>query len=342
MRSDNRTPKQQEVKPDPSGLTALSGLEIVEIYGPTSTPLGSVAAAFTGMLAARLGATVNCVESAHRINLDTWPPFASDGSSALSRFLSTDKRLVAASFEPNPNTYLLTDDATVAASWPDERIVLASPKSGPEQRWHSEISAMAASGLLDIVGEPGRPPLPLPGNQMAYATGLAALVGLLASYHAELALSCPVRVRADVVEVGSWLNWKNRLSAVSGNRQTGRERREEWRAVRCKDGYIAVIFRDRDIPNIATLMRSERLRDEIFSKESSRLDNLPEFFDIVSQALANREKSGILQEAGELGLQFSAVLSPVEVHDDPQMRFREFFSNSTHTTVPRLPIIWTR
>jgi hypothetical protein len=41
-------------------------------------------------------------------------------------------------------------------------------------------------------------------------------------------------------------------------------------------------------------------------------------------------------------LQFSAVLDPAEVYDDPQMKFRKFFSNTARPSMPRLPIVWTR
>jgi hypothetical protein len=318
---------------------ALEGLELVEIPGPDSTPLGSIAVSFTGMLAARMGASVRCMDSVHRIRMETWPPLAPDGSSALFRFLNTAKQTVPVSFRAAPGTYLLTDDARIAAAWPDQRTVLISPAAEPDHRWQSEISAMAASGLLDIVGEAGRPPLPLPGNQMAYATGLAALAGLLASYYADLGERPPSSVQADVIDVVTWLNWKNRMPAVSGNRQTGRARREEWRCLPCRDGYIAVIFRDRDIPNVAKLMRSERLLDDIFKKEASRLEHLDEFFSIVAVSLAQRDKASILHEAGELGLQLSAVLSATEVLDDPQMTFRKFLSFDTGVPMPRLPMV---
>jgi crotonobetainyl-CoA:carnitine CoA-transferase CaiB-like acyl-CoA transferase len=323
-------------------LSALSGLEILEMRGAASTALGSIAVSFAGMIAAKLGATVHRLERADDTSGTAWPPLMPDGSSALFRFLNASKKTVPASFQASAGSYLLTDDAAIADAWGDERRVLVRPSSEPESRWQSELTAMAASGLLDIVGEPGRAPLPLPGNQMAYAAGLAALTALLAAHHADLAHQTALRAETAVVDVATWLNWKNRLPSVSGNRQTGRERREEWLAVPCRDGYIALIFRDRDIPDVAQLAGSQRLLADVFKKESTRLEHLEEFHRIVSEALAGRGKDDILRQAGELGLQFSAVLAPGEVFEDPQMAAREFFSFDGAARMPRLPILWTR
>lgn len=325
---------------DPASLSALNGLEIIEVFGPASTSLGQVAVSFTGMLAARLGAKVLRADSVKTTEMRSWPPLMPDDSSALSLFLSFAKESVPEHYRPSSEAYLLTDDAGIASAWPGERKVLIRPSSTPDGRWQSELTAMAASGLLDIVSEEGRPPLPLPGHQVAYAAGLAALAGLLASHHMDLAHGEAVRVETAAVEVAAWLNWKNRLSSVSGNRQTGRRRQEEWLAVRCRDGYIAVIFRDRDIPALAKLMRSPRLAADIFQKEPTRLRHLAEFHTIVATALADRGKDELLKEAGDLGLQFSAVLSPTEMFDDPQMKSRQFFSTWEAIQMPRLPLLW--
>jgi hypothetical protein len=320
-------------------LSALRNLTVIERPGPASTPLGVIAIAFTGMLVAKLGARVLRDVGTVPHPMTTWAPAMPDGSSALERFLSDSKEILPAGVPLATGSYLLTDDRSVANAWPDDRVVLIAPLAGSD-RIQSELTTMAASGLLDIVCDPGKPPLPLPGHQVAYATGLAAFTGLVAAYRADLAKGSATSVQADPVEVSTWLNWKNRLSSVSGNRQTGRDRREEWRAVRCKDGYIAVIFRDRDIPDLAKLLRNDRLNATEFRKERHRLENLDEFHHIVANALKDREKEEILKEAGELGLQFSAVLSPADMFDDPQMKYREFFVRRGDASMPRLPILW--
>lgn len=319
---------------------ALPGLRVRELVGPGSTPLGQVAVAFAGMVARRLGAQVErAVAAGGDDALASGALRLPDGSGALHRFLGAGKRTVALAEPPPAGTFALTDDAALAAAWPDERQVLVRPTLSDPGRWQSGLTAMAATGLLDIVGEPGRPPLPLPGHQVAYAAGLAALDGLLANAYA-LADGRPAqRTEVACTEVASWVNWKNRLSAVSGSRQTGRDRPEEWRTVACRDGHVAVIFRDRDIPAMARLLRCDRLLSEDFRTEPARVRNLAAFHALVAQQLAHRGRDELLREAGRLNLQFAAVLEPRQVFDDPQMRHRAFFVDADGLRMPRLPLL---
>jgi crotonobetainyl-CoA:carnitine CoA-transferase CaiB-like acyl-CoA transferase len=328
------------------GARPLQGLRLVEQAGPASTALGRTAVGFTTMLAAQWGAEVRKVEE-----LEERPgaldhacgPWLPDGSSALDRFLSRGKSAVAPSPSFPAGTWLVTDDAALAEAWPDERLVLLRPNfddAGEGSRPQSELTAMAVSGLLDIVGDVGRPPLPFPGHQVAYAAGLAALAGLLAGWYAEQAQGRPERAEVSAVDAAAWLNWKNRLSSVSGNRQTGRDRKEEWRAVRCRDGYIAVIFRDRDVADMAKLLRLPELDTPHFIQEKSRVADLDTFHRLVAEALAGRGKDEVLAQAADMGLQFSAVLEAAEVLDDPQSTFRGFFVDDRGLRVPRPPVLW--
>ncbi|MFT4509287.1 CoA transferase [Caballeronia sp. 15711] len=323
-----------------SRVGPLDGLDVIEVFGLQSCDIGRAAVSFAGMLAARMGAHVKRVQPEGGDPMRNWAPSMADGSSATSRFLLDSKELVDSAAEPEPGSYLLTDDAGVAEQWGNLRKVLVRSSFEPDRRAQSELTIQAVSGLLDIVGEAGRPPLALPGYQMAYATGLTAFSALLALHCSQLFAGKSQSAQVAASEVATWLNWKHGMSSVSGVRETGVNRQEEWEVVPCRDGFVAAIFRDRDMPALARLMRSTRLEAEEFKVLKVRANHLGELRGIIADALADRSRDEIVAEAQSLGLPFAAVLPPREVIDDPQMRYREFFERDGGILYPRLPVLW--
>ncbi|KQX38109.1 hypothetical protein ASD04_10800 [Devosia sp. Root436] len=317
------------------GHGPLSGLRIIEQVGAGSTDMGRVAVAFAGLLAQRFGATVFRPADAGPDPIMQWPPMLADGSSALHRFLTAGK----GPGDAQPGDYLLSDDPDLVAAWSDDRKVLIRPTLD-EARPQSDLTVMAASGLLDIVGEVGRAPLALPGYQMGYVAGMVAFNALLASHLASVLGGKPLAGEIAVLEAARWLNWKNLLSEVSGQRASGVGRAEEWQITRCKDGYIAPVFRDRDMPNLARLMREPALLEERFATAAGRRRNLAEMYRLIEAALADRMAQDILLEAVELKLPFAQVQSPEQVAADPQMQHRQFIVEGPLGPMPRLPLLW--
>lgn len=322
------------------GLRPLIDLTAVMQFGARSSDLGRVAVQFAGLLATQMGATVIHVQSGDD-DARQWKPLMPDGQSALHRFLNEGVLREAAGFMAPPQSVLLTDDEEVFDRWHSEAKVLVRPAFGvASDRPQSELTIMAASGLLDIIGEPGRAPLPLAGHAISYAAGLAAFDALLVSHLSREFAQEPVRGEVSCLDVALWLNWKLTLDSVSGPREAGLDRREEWTVQRCRDGYIAVIFLDKDIPQLAKLARSTRLLDPDFSTGPRRRNHLPELHDIVATALADRGRDDIMREAEDLRLPFAPVLSPEDVVNDPQMRSRGFFRDDGTTLRPNVPVMW--
>ncbi len=208
------------------------------------------------------------------------------------------------------------------------------------ERPQSELTIMAASGLLDIIGEPGRTPLPLPGHAVAYAAGLAGFDALLASFLSKRRGRQATPGEVSCLDVATWLNWKLRLDSVNGPREAGLNRREEWTIHACRDGFVAVIFLDNDIAQLAQLTRSERLLDPAFRTGPARRNHLEELHAIVAGALADRTREEVIAEAMALRLPFAPVLSPAEVVADPQMQYREFFQADEAGVRPKAPVMW--
>lgn len=321
----------------------LGGACVVEHAGPESADITRVAVSFAGRLVAAIGGEVLRVLPGGGDPTVEWPPFLPDGSSALHRFLNAGKT-DAGTFPDGPAD-LITDDADLAARWSAGSTVLVEGGSTGAEQTHSELTILAASGLLDVYGASGRPPLPLPGHQAAYAAGVAAFNALLGARYANLGGRRILRNRVSVLDVAVWLNWKYFLAAHLNQPNWGIGRREDWRTYRCRDGFVAFIFQDRDVPKIAELTGDERIRDPRFAKLKGRVENIEEFQGLVGSWLAQRSRDDIVAKAQAAGIPIGPVLGVGELLTDRQLLAREFI-DLTHGSPsfgqPSLPVLWRR
>ncbi|MGV6873810.1 CoA transferase [Pseudochelatococcus sp. B33] len=321
--------------------TPLTGIRIVERFGGESTELGIVAVSFAGTLASRLGATVFRALDPSADPLRHRPPRLPDGTSALFRFLTSSK-IFGEVLGGSDHHYVLTDDAGVASSGATDRVIHVKRSFDAEggSRPQSELTIQAVAGLLDIMGEEGRPPLPLPGNQAAYTAGLAAFNALLAVHLSELLGRPRAAAQVGIAEAATWVNWKHQLDSVSNAREAGREQRDEWVAMPCADGFIAVVYRDGDIQRLAELIGDPRLAAPEFRTRRSRQANLVRFQGLVADALRTRTKADIATASARLRLPLAPVVAPHELAEDEQMIRRGFFAEEDGSRVPRLPLLW--
>jgi len=87
-------------------------------------------------------------------------------------------------------------------------------------------------------------------------------------------------------------------------------------------------------PNIPLLIGRPELEDDPLFTESQKRMADPDGFDaLMTPWLMTRDKWEAANEAQELRLAFTPVLSFGELFEDPQLKAREFFEGTTH---PRL------
>lgn len=321
----------------------LGGARVVEHAGSNSAAVTRVAVSFAGRLLAAIGGEVMRVLPGGGDPLAGWPPFLPDGTSALHRFLTAGKTESGAL--PDGPADLITDDPGLAADWSAGSTVLVEGTGGGTRHAHSELTVLAASGLLDIFGEPGRPPLPLPGHQAAYAAGVAAFNALISARFANLGGRHILRSRVSVLDVAVWLNWKYFLAAHLNQPNWGIGRREDWRTYRCRDGHVAFIFQDRDLPKIAELAGEDRIRDPKFANLKGRVENLEEFQGLIAPWLAGQSRDDIVAKAQSVGIPIGPVLRVDELPTDRQMLARDFIDmakDSPSFGQPSLPVLWRR
>ncbi|SMF35478.1 Crotonobetainyl-CoA:carnitine CoA-transferase CaiB [Tistlia consotensis] len=318
---------------------ALTGTTLVEFVRPTAALVTAAAVSFAGRIAACVGGrVVRVAPPAGRDPLRRAGPLLPDGDSALHRFLTAGKEEVAAL--PAGPADLVTDDPELAAAWTRGTAVLLEAP-GPEGAG-SELTILAASGLLDVFGEPGRPPLPLPGHQAAYAAGTAAFDAVICGAFQRLAGRGPLHSRVPILEVALWLNWKHYLAAQLGQTAAGVGRAEDWATYRCRDGHVAIVFQDKDLAKLAELTGEAALTEPRFATRDARRGAIADFRALLAGWAAGQGRDEITAAARRLGIPIGPVLSVGELLDDRQMAARAFIElaqGSPAFGVPALPAV---
>lgn len=319
----------------------LAGVPVVEVVGPDSAGITAVAVAFAGQLVAALGGEVTRVAIGGADPLASWPPLLPDGSSALHRFLNAAKTTAHAM--PTAAGCLITDDPVLVAGWSDGSTVLVLSSQESPAVAHSELTILAASGLLDIYGDGNAPPLPLPGHQAAYAAGIAAFNAFICAHYARATGRPFSHSRVSVLDVAFWLNWKHYLAAYLKLPNTGVGRAEEWRTYRCRDGYVAFVFQDKDLGRIAALTGDARFTEPRFATQNARRGNIDAFCSMIADWAGGQTRDAIVTRAAGMGLPIGPVLAVGELLGDAQMLARGFIDLAGGSPTfghPRLPAVW--
>jgi Predicted acyl-CoA transferases/carnitine dehydratase len=314
----------------------LEAMRIYEAAADDAASLARVAVAFAGQLAVRMGAGVTRIESAAGEPMRDWPPHDAQGST-LYRFLTMGKRIVH-SLPPPAGAFLLTDSEALAADWPADRSVLV--RAGPSGRPHSELTVMAETGLLDIFAGADRKPLPLPGHQLAYATGMAAFNALLGLRLAAGRPGAAARAEVSVLDVALWINWKHVLAAATDAAVPGVGREEEWTTLPCADGYVTLVFQDKDVPRLAELTGDEFFRDPALRSRAGRKGRLAEFRSRLAAWLAGSTRAQVVEMAQRARVPIGPVLGLDELAGDPQFEHVGFLAARGGAVQLRLPMLW--
>lgn len=303
----------------------LAGVKVSERVSPHSSDPAAVAAAFAGMLAAGFGAEVEAI----RARSDD------PGESSLEAFLGRGKSIVAEA-SGETSRFLITDDPGVAARWHGPATVTVCSSRDGER--HSELTLQAESGLLDVFGHAGEAPLPLPGHQIAYAGGMAAFDALAAAIYAHRTGRRPEPGTVSLVDVARWVNWKHYLAAYREDPDPGIGRSEEWCCVRCADGYVTLVFQDRDIPALERLTGDPFFARPELRNRRSRKPYAAGFRRAVERWTADRTRTEIVSLTSDARVPIGPVLELDELRADRQLGERAVFGREGR--FPRLPVLF--
>ncbi len=328
----------------------LSRFTIVELNEPGMPIPLRLAVSLAGKIAADLGATVLKLEPEEGDPVRRLPPLLPHGGSALFHFLNTSKRSVRLDPATLPAVLAKADaclfEEPASAAELVRRsgatpIEIAAFPTGMTAMPFSEFTVLALGGLLHMVGEPDRKPLRLGGHQASYAAGFAAFTGLATALAARDAGRKAPAVRVSLTEVMQWVNWKAASGAEASGSSPGREGKgSEFQIVRCKDGYVAVVYTVTQWPATRALIGDPRLDDKKFATRAGRRENVAELYDILRPWLAGKTRAEIQSLAQAKGVPFGPIFSPAELLETEQYVARGFLAKMGDLRIPQLPVQW--
>lgn len=344
----------------------LAGVTLLELNRAGSPLCLRIANAFATRIAADLGATVVKLEPFGGDPVRHCAPLlaaraGAPRASALFEFLNCGKSILRMPQAPEETLDRLLAGKVdgVLAEEGDAALALARARGiaaveitgfpGTASGEHpplSEFTALAASGMLDIIGDPAREPLRLGGHQAAYAAGMSAFTAMGALLTGQEA-GLPARyAKISLIETLLWVNWKT-VSATQamGRSPTRKGARAEFPVFACADGWVALVYPANDYAAVLRLINDPVLAEPRFATAAGRAEHGTEWSARVAAWFAGRTRQDIYAQAQGLGVPLGPVLDAADLLDDVQHKARGFVTTMAHPVhgslrMPRLPVLF--
>jgi len=190
------------------------------------------------------------------------------------------------------------------------------------------LLAEAFGGLATMIGEAGRPPLSLGGEQTAYCSGVTGFLGaMLGLMRRDAGFGGDV---ADVAmcDVAAYMDWKSDLvySMTGRPPQRSGAGAGDWRLVRARDGWVGFIFQQQHWTKVVELVGAPELTDPSLEDESIRLARCDEWWPAVERWTLGQSAEHVYLRAQQLGLPFGWVVRPSDLVNSAQLRGRGFIT----------------
>ncbi|MXW54376.1 MAG: hypothetical protein F4X44_03620 [Gammaproteobacteria bacterium] len=315
--------------------------------------IGGYAAGYCGRLFAQTGNFVTRIDMGQ-----TLPAWTS--KEAMDVFLHSDKSMLETQDRNEVNRLVNSADIVVLETSTADEIeqvgfdgwscpvkVVISPfgRTGPYKNWQATSSTLLAmGGFTNLMGDPDRAPLTLPGHFVEFQSGGFAYAASLACALADETNSIDIGMLEVVMALSQFTTVMWHCASIVRSRHGN----DFWSVVptnlfRCRDGwvYINIVpgFWD---PFVAFLELPELVLDERFVTNTRRMQNRQELHEITAGVLAKLTRNEVQQRAVDCRIPLGAVLSFEEVLDDVHLAARNMWiSRSTPSghavNVPRLP-----
>jgi CoA:oxalate CoA-transferase len=220
-------------------------------------------------------------------------------------------------------------------------------QDGPlAQRPCFDVIAQAMSGLMEITGEPGGPPLPSGSFIVDNTTGLYAAVGTLAALQARAQTGRGQVVDAALLDSAVTLL----LTAIPeqillGIETTRNGARDRYSAPAnnylCRDGRWVHFNAGNDImfPRMCKAAGLEHLLgDPLFSTHAARMANVQAIETIVAGWVAQLDADEVVKRLAEADVPCGKVATIREVVENPQLKHRNQIIEIDHPTIGKLPM----
>jgi len=327
---------EQVAGPYCTRLLAGLGAEVIKVERPGVGDVARRAEPLTPVESLECGALFQHLNASKKsLTLDLESP---KGRDYLGR-LTQQAQIVVESFAPGYLDVLGIGYSSLAQGNPG--LVMTSISSfgqdGPYRDYAAtDLTCVAAGGMLYLCGDPQREPLKIGGLQAEYLGGLNGAIATLAALW-----------DAETSGKGQWIDVSIMESVVSALEGTtvayssgGEIRRRQGNRhgqacpttiLPCKDGYVGITFAsDEDWNLFASMSNQKELLAPRHARGEDRLRFANEIEEILRMHFMERTREEVFHWAQELRLPFSMVLTPEELLNDPQHRARDFFTAVDH------------
>ncbi len=212
-------------------------------------------------------------------------------------------------------------------------------RNGPYARWTGdELTDYAMGGYWAIAGDPGEPPLRVPGYQAQFHAGMQLAVGSVAALrHARLSGEGQ-EVEVTGVEAMLGAHWSTTIAWTHEGRVLKREGSDLFPA---NDGWV-FFYRMGMYANIFLLIeRPDLLEDPRFATIMDWFANGPELWGMVADWCKKHTVDEIVTTAQELRIPVTPMSTAEMLLDDPVLAERGFFQTISGAKLPGRPYRWT-
>ena len=298
-------------------MKLIHDLEVLQVCASENVSDAAINAAdFCGRLAKDLGATVYISKSfpgnrSRFYQYDKCEAAQIDLESALSWAMEETNRLLLVVGGEHPDKRLENTSVSFV------EVVMAP--------WHSEATLFAESGIAHLLGDPERAPICPAGNFAAGTIGYAAFCALVGVYLKKERLGKSDSATVLGPSAMSWVNWKAAAGGVTGREMKREGNQGLWPTLACKDGYAALVYNQKDWPNIIKMVDDERLADPKYADFTERSDCADEWLGILRDWAKQRTKDELNALFFDHAIPSAAVLTPSDLLSDALMQHRDAF-----------------
>jgi crotonobetainyl-CoA:carnitine CoA-transferase CaiB-like acyl-CoA transferase len=214
--------------------------------------------------------------------------------------------------------------------WTSDVKVAITPfgRTGPKRNWRATPSVLLAmGGYTNIMGDPDRAPLTLPGHYTEFQTGQFAYVA---------ANACRIAGASNDIDIGMFetimaLSQFTTVQWHCAGRIRSRHGSDFWWVVptnlfRCKDGWCYLNIVPTFWDALTTFLgRPELVIDPRFENNDARMAHRDELHAIVNDVLGKLSKVEVRERATESRIPLGVVQTFDEVLGDEHLAEREFW-----------------
>jgi crotonobetainyl-CoA:carnitine CoA-transferase CaiB-like acyl-CoA transferase len=318
-------------------ILADLGAQVIKVEPPQGDPARATGVAWSAWNAGKAGA---------RLDLDT-----DAGLSALKALLAEADILVQGGGDSLAAAGL--DYDTLSATNPGLISVVVQPfmeDATLDGAPATDLTLMAMSGIMHIVGDPAQPPLKLPGEQAYALAGTQGAIAALLALNARAATGKGQRavvsayqsaVLAGYRDPIVW-EWTGQIGRRTGNRLVRGKSgvRQVWQA---RDGFVTWSLVDNPgmVKGLVALMQAEGKAGPLADVDwdNTLLADAPQhqieaWEAVIADFFAGHAKADLARASAEKGMGLSQIDTPQDALASPHWRARGFWTEVDGRTLP--------